>query len=147
MCSVFLLAILICSNTGETHNLDVCSAFLISASDLLKSDSLPGCVFRHPCQKFQYAQTGEWLTNWMHHDVQPFLSVVLIGSNTGWLTCWTFSHSCQWFWSLQTLESNSQAGCVLSHSCQVLICSNTGEWLTCWMCVQPFLSGSDLLRH
>ena len=74
-----------------------------------------------------------------------------------------FSHSCQWIWSVQTLESHSLAGCVFSHSCQyfhsvqtlesnspaecnikpfssvVDNCLYTGELLTHWMYVQTFL--------
>jgi hypothetical protein len=60
--------------------------------------------------------------------VQPFLSVVLICSNTGErLTTWM---GVQPFLSV------------------VLICSNTGERLTSWMGVQALLvSGFDLLKH
>ena len=88
-------------------------------------------------------------------EIQPFLSVVLISgcSYTGeWLTCWIFSHSNsrQRFWSVQTLESNSHAGCVKPFLSRVLICSNTGE-LTYWMCVTVcsaiLVSGSDLFKH
>ena len=94
-----------------------------------------------------------------------FSSVILIcpwesNSQTGQM----LSHSHQWFWSTQILEtwSNSHSAdkisdilisgsdllkhwrvtylldlCVQS---VVFICSNTGEWLTRWMHVQPFLS-------
>ena len=66
----------------------------------------------------KYWHIGVWLTYW--RDVHPFLSVVLICSNTGErLTCWIGVH---------TLSS------------VVLICSNTEEGLTCWMGVHSFSS-------
>ena len=98
--------------------------------------------------------------------VQPFWSVVLICSTLKrGLTCWThIHHSCQWFWSAQTLKRDSHAGCNacsavlvsgsdwsnigkgltnwihVQPSSVVLIFWNTEKGLTCWMNGQPFLS-------
>ena len=114
----------------------------------LKRDSLAGRVFSHSCQWFWSAQELE--RDSLSGCVQPFLSVVLICSDTEeGLTSWMYV---QVFLSVD------------------LICSNTREGLTCWMHVQPFLSvilicsntqvthkldtfsailvsGSDLLKH
>ena len=80
-----------------------------------ESNSQTGCVFM--LVVLIYSNTREQLTNWIH--VQPFLSVSLICSNTGeQLTCWMFRCSCQWFWSAQSMESDSQTGHVISNSCQ-----------------------------
>ena len=129
----FLSVILICSNTGEQlTNWRGVQPFLSVV--LICSN------------------TGEGPTRW--RGVQPFLPVVLICPNTGeQLTCWRVFSPSQWFWSAQTLESNSHPGEVFSPSCQwfwsaqtqgltnwrgvqplsvVLICSNTGEPLTRW---------------
>ena len=62
------------------------------------------------------SNTGEGLTNWM--GIYPFLSVVLLCSNTGeGLTPCRDVHR---FLSMvaQTLERDSQAGWVFTHSCQ-----------------------------
>ena len=60
------------SHTREwTHNLDTCSAILVTGSDLLKqwrTHSLK--VFSHSCQWFWSAHIGEWLTTYMHLVVQ-----------------------------------------------------------------------------
>ena len=75
-----------------THILDGCSPVLISGSDLLKhwrgTHLLDGCSAILVSGSDLLTNTGEQLTNWM--GVQPFLSVVLICS--------------------QTLESNSPTG-------------------------------------
>ena len=119
----FLSTILICSNTGETHSLNVFSASLVFL--ICWRDSQPGCVFTAiPVRssdmlehwRVTYNLNASWcsvilvsssdrLKHWVTHllDIQPFLSVVLISSNTG-------------------------------------------QRLTCWMCV-PFLSGSDLFKY
>ena len=109
--------------------------------------------------------TGERLTSWM--CVYPFLSVVLIHSNTGEqleLTYWMHVVHSHQFWSTQTLESDSHAGCMFTHSRQwfwspqtlsnlnslsgcvtyqflsvVFISLKTEDWLTPWMHVHPFL--------
>ena len=61
------------SHTREwTHNLDTCSAILVTGSDLLKhwrtTHSLK--VFSHSCQWFWSAHIGEWLTTYMHLVIQ-----------------------------------------------------------------------------
>ena len=151
----------ICSNTGEqltpwmfshshqrcssdqtlaTHRLDVCSAILISGSDLLKhwSDSQAGWVFSHFLSVVLiYSSTEEKLTCWTH--VNTFSSVVLICSNTGeQLTRWMHVHPfLSVVWSAKTLESNSLPKCMFTHSCQWFQSTHSYRWLTAWM--QPFL--------
>ena len=103
-------------------------------------------VFIHSCQWFWSTQTLEsdshtghlhilisgsdlfkhWRVTYSldaHHS-----SVILNCLNTGeQLTYWTFAHSCQWFWSAQTLESDS---------------------LSVYAVYSPILvSGSDLIKH
>ena len=113
---------LICSNTGEGLTRWRCSTIPVSGSDLLKHwkrDSHPEWVISHFCQWFWWI----WSAQTLERDSQP-----------GGI----FSHSCQWFRSMQTLERDSHAGGVFSLSYQWF--SNTGEGLTCWRGVQPFLS-------
>jgi hypothetical protein len=117
----------------ETHNLDVCSALLVSV--LIYYSNTGEQLTRWLCvQPFSSAvlicsNTRKQLTSCIH--VQPFSSVVLICSNlnTGEkLTCWmhvqTFSSGIL-IRSLQVLESDLHAGHVFS----ILV------------------SGSNLLKH
>ena len=141
-------------NWRGTHSLDVCSVFTHSHQGFRYAqtleNSLPGWVFTHSHQGFRYAQTlernsqtgwvrvhpfwsvvlicsitGEGLTNWM--GIHPFWSVIRICSNNGeGLTPWmVFTHSCQWFRSVQTIEMDSLPG---------------------W-CSPLLVSGLDLLKH
>ena len=84
MCSAILVSSSdLLRHWRETHSLDMCSAIhqWLSSAQTLKSNSLPGCTFSHSC--LICSKTGERLTFtfWMH--VQPFSSMVLICSNTG----------------------------------------------------------------
>ena len=85
------------------------------------------------------SNTGEQLTSWMH--IHPFSSVVMICSSTETqLTVWMCVHpSSQWFWSAQALESNSLAWYMFTHSISGSDLL-TEEGLTAWMSVHPFLS-------
>jgi hypothetical protein len=124
----FSSVVLIYSNTREWLTpWMMCSAILVSDSDLLKhwrvTHILDHAMVAMMCvQPFLSvvlicSNTEERLTNWMCASVQSFLSVVLICSNTReWLTTWMSVR--KWFWSAQTLESK----------------------LTFWMHIQPFLS-------
>ena len=113
-------------NLGAKVNYNLSTILAISnGSDILNqetdSHSASGCMSSHSCQSFWSSQTLE-------RD-----------SQSGCM----FSHSCQWFWSAQTLERDSLSGCMFSNSCQwfwSIIYSNTGEGLTTWIHVQPFLS-------
>ena len=81
------------------------------------------------------------------HSHQWFWSAQTLESNSlAHPDSCVFSHSCQWFWSAQMLESNSLAGswCLFSCFCQWFW--YTREWLTIWMWVQ-LISHSDLLRQ
>ena len=85
-------------------------------------------------------QNEEWLTRWMH--VQPFLSVVLIGSNNGEAhildACTAVLISGSYLlkqWRV-THRLNGCTAVLIS----VLIRSNDGEQLTAWMHVHPFSS-------
>ena len=113
----FLSVVLIYPNTGEwlTYWTFTHSHQWFWSVQTLESDLLPGCT--------SFFSDSELLKHWRAThilDICPFLSVVLICPNTGeWLTlrlCCIFTHSCQWFWSNQTLESNSLPGSVFTHS-------------------------------
>ena len=67
-----------------------------------------------------WLNTEEPLTYWM--SCQWFWRVEDWRDSQAGCVC---SQSCQWFWSTQTLESNSQPGCMFNHS----------------------VSGSDLVEH
>ena len=137
----FSSVILICSNTG---------------------DGLTRWMGVHPFLSviLIFSKTGKGLTFCM--GIHQLLSVVLICSNTGEdsLPGWVFICSCQLFCSAQR---DSHTGWVFTHSRQqsdllkhwrgthklggcshILvsnqICLNTGEVLTPWMGVHPFMS-------
>ena len=57
---------------------------------------------------------------------------------------WGFSQYCQWFWSAQTLESNSLPRCVFSITHQS-ICSNIRE--DSLAACSAIVSDPDLLKH
>ena len=90
------------------------------------------------------SETGEGLTFWM--GVQPFWSVDLIcsrlerDSHAGWV----FSHSGQWIWSAQMLESNSQPAILVSESDLVKHWRGTHSLDEC---PAILVSGSDLFKH
>ena len=122
----------------------------------LESDSQTGCVFTTSHQWFWSSQTLEvWLTNWM--GVYPFSLVVLIQTDTRMRlvsqTGWVFIHSHQfWVWFCQTLdsESNSHSGWVFSHSCQWFwSCQTLLHWRATHIldgCSPIPVNGSDLVK-
>ena len=135
-----------------TYILEMCSTILVSASESSNTrDWLTNWMCIQPI-KFHQSNTGEWLTFWI--CIQPFMLVVMTWSNvreqlTNWiwvqlvlsvvLKHWRATHmldmcSAVLVCGSQTLESDSLARCVFSQwqpfLSVVLICSNTGEWLT-----------------
>ena len=119
---------------------DVCSAILISDSDMLKcrraTHKLYGCSVIHVsgsyllkhlrATHFLDAHLDILVSHFLKHwRVTNFLNACpeILISNSDMLKHWVnslagcmFSHSCQCFWSVQTLESNSLARYVSSHS-------------------------------
>ena len=122
-------------------------------------NSLSGFVFTHSNQWLCSAQTLEkQLTCWMrvHHSSQylystqtlesnsqpsrhPFISVVLVCSNTG-----TGERLTSWMLTVLLSGSDLVKQWRVTHfldTCSpilkvTLICLNTGEQLTCWMCIR-----------
>ena len=104
-----------------THTLDADSHVLISGYDSIKhwraTHTLNACL-PNLVRGSDSLNIGEQLTRWMH--VHPFSSGILIWSNTSDHSqsgC-MFTHFCQWFWSGQTLESDSHSGHMFIHSSQ-----------------------------
>ena len=147
VCSAFLSVVLICSKPEEqvwaTHKLVQCVFSLScqwfwSAQTSLKMDSHPGCVFSHSCQWFWFAQTlennshpgymfshgSDFLKHWRVTHILDTCSAILVSGSDlfkHWRATHTLgmsSHSCQWFWSTQTLEKHSPAGCMFISSFQ-----------------------------
>ena len=132
----FWSVVLICYNTEE--GVTFWMVFILSnqwfwSSQTLKRDSQTGWVFTRSCKWSWPVQTlesnslpeyvftilvsssdllnlRERLTSWI--GVHPFSSVVLncLTLERYSLSGWVFTHSCQWFWSAQTLETYSLPG-------------------------------------
>ena len=96
-----------------------------------ESHSPPGCMFSYTgkCSKI-----GEQLTIWMH-------SAFLI-SSSDLLKDWRSTHPLDTSSAILIYSNNGEqlTSYIQPFLSLNLICSKTGELLTCWMCVQPFLS-------
>ena len=79
------------------------------------------------------------------HSCQWFWSAQTLerDSQAGWM----FSHSCQWFWSAQTLERDSHPGWMFSHSCQSFWSAQTLERDSLSRCGFSHLVSGNLLNH
>ena len=122
VCATVCSAVLISSSDllKVTHNLKACSVIPISkwiwSTQTLERDSLAGGLFSLSCQWIWSAETQRLGGTHKLVGDQPFMSVDLI--------CWTV-----------TLERDSLPGGVVSHSCQWIW---SAEILTAWRGGQPF---------
>ena len=136
----------------------------ISSAQTLESNSHPGCVFNHSHQWFSSAHwrathsldaypailiSGpDLLKHWRATHSLDVCPVILVSDSgllkhrrvTHHLDTYMISHSCQWFSSAQTLESNSLPGCMFSHSHQSFLSAQTLKSNSHTGCVQPFSS-------
>ena len=160
--SIHTSVVLICPNTEEglTFCMFTCSCQWAQSVQTPGSDSLTGCS--------PFLISGSDLhKHWRETHILDGCSPILV-NGSDLLKYWRGTHlldGCSYvlirFWSAQTLERDSLSGWVFTHSCQcsdllkhwrgthllngccscqVPICSNTGEKLTSWMGFHPFLS-------
>ena len=129
----------------------MCSAVLVCGSQTLENDSLARCVFSQ-WQPFLSvvlicSNTGEWLTSWT--DVQPFSSVVL-------LKCWRVTHKLDVHSAILISGSNTEEWVWVTHKldkCSIILISGS-DLLKWWRATHKldmysaiFVSDSDLLKH
>ena len=125
-----------------THCLDGCSPILVNGSDLLKH--LRATHFLDGCSP-NLVSGSELLKHWRAtHFLDGCSPNLISGSDLRLLNCWRETHCLDGCSPIpirrrsdQTLKSNSLAGSMFMHFCQ-LFCSNIGELLT--FCVHPFFS-------
>ena len=108
----------------------------------MERDSLSGCMFAHFCQGFQSAK--HWRVT---HCLDGCLLIFVSGSNP--LKCnsqagWPPILISGWSTQILPVKSNSLARCVFIHFCQWSDLLKCWRQLTCWICVHPFSSVTEI---